>query len=148
MDIVSTIFATAKAAGVSGSLLLAICQHESGNFKFNYNGHDRGSPSLGVCQLKKMTARTLGFRGTTAHLMEPEINVFWAAKFLHYQQDRYGDNWVKLASSYNSGSYSPSKKVLDCPRNLGYVKKVKKWLPADLQYRLDCGVLRKSKEKK
>lgn len=136
---------TAKTVGVPGDLLLAICRNESGDFRYNYNGYDRGSPSFGPCQVKKKTAQKLGFRGTNAHLMEPEINVYWAAKFLRYQQDRYGDDWVKLTASYNSGSYHPSKKVLGCPRNLGYVKKVQKWLPVNLQGMLNCGTLRKSK---
>lgn len=143
MNIVSTILLAAKSAGVSGTLLLAICQHESGNFKHNYNAHDRGSASIGSCQIKRATAEMVGFTGTAKELMNPKINAKFAAKYLAYQQfyrkHPYGNDWVKLVASYNSGTYHPSKKVLGCPRNLKYIVLVKKKLPDNLKYKLNCG---------
>lgn len=140
MDLATTILATAKAAQVSGALLFAICSHESNGFKMNYAPNDKGSPSIGSCQIKEATARMIGFKGLTADLMKPSVNVYWAAKYLAYQQVRYGeDSWVKLAAAYNAGSYIPSKKKPGCPVNLKYVIKVQAYLEDDLKSRLVCG---------
>ena len=139
MDIVTIILNAANAAKVSGILLLGICTHESGNFKLNYSVYDNGSPSYGVCQVKLDTAARLGFKGSPKDLNDPRINSKYAALYLKYQEQRYGDNWVKLASAYNAGSYNPSNRVPGCPRNLRYIKLVKKKLPESLQNRLTCG---------
>jgi soluble lytic murein transglycosylase-like protein len=142
MEIITLIMSAAKAAGVSGVLLLAICNHESGGFRMNYAPMDVGSPSFGSCQLKYNTSLMLGFPGMPIKLMDPRVNAAYAAKYLSYQQKRYGDNWVKLAGAYNAGSFLPSKKVPGCPKNLGYIKSVQKKLPEELQERLDCGISR------
>ena len=139
MDIVTIILSAAKAAGVSGSLLLAVCSHESGDFKHNYNAFDVNSPSWGSCQLKYSTALQLGFKGLPHQLMNPRVNAKYAALYLKYQQSRYGNDWIKLVAAYNSGSYNPSR-VEGCPRNLKYLKLVQKKLPLDLRGRLDCGI--------
>lgn len=140
MDVVTIILSAAKSVGVSGSLLLAICNHESGGFKYNYTAHDKGSPSYGVCQIKLNSAKQLGFHGNPRDLMNPKINARFAALYLKYQQSRYGKNdWCVLAASYNSGSYSESKKYPGFPKNLKYVKLVQKKLPSKLRYRLQCG---------
>lgn len=81
-----------------------------------------------------------GFKGTTQELMKPKVNALYAAKYLKYQQDHYGDaNWVVLTAAYNAGKYNASPKVLGCPRNLGYIRLVKAQLPDHLKYRLNCG---------
>lgn len=139
MDIVTTILSAAKSVGVSGTLLVALCAHESGGFKQNYAPMDHGSPSFGSCQIKKATAEFLGFKGKSEELMNPKVNSKYAALYLKYQQERYGDNWVQLAAAYNAGSYNPSNKVVGCPRNLRYVKLVQKKLPDSLKDRLSCG---------
>jgi len=140
MEVTTIILNAAKVAKVSGTLLLAICSHESNNFTMNYVPHDHGSPSYGQCQVKKNTAELLGFKGKPEDLMNPETNIKYAALYLAYQQNRYGeDDWVMLTSAYNAGSYLPSAKVVGCPRNLKYVRLVKKKLPLEYQNRLDCG---------
>ena len=138
MEIVTYILNAAKVAKVSGVLLLALCSHESGGFKHNYAAHDNGSPSYGSCQIKKLTAEFLGFKGDPMLLNKPKINSHYAALYLKYQQSRYGDDWVKLVASYNSGSYMEGK-VPNCPRNLRYLKLVQKKLPLDLREKLNCG---------
>lgn len=139
MDIVTTILSAAKSVGVSGSLMLAVCSHESGNFTFDYAPHDNGSPSYGVCQLKLNSARQLGFKGQANELKKPIVSAKYAALYLKYQQGRYGQDWVKLTAAYNAGSYLPSDKVVGCPRNLKYIKLVQKKLPQTLQHKLRCG---------
>jgi len=139
MEVISLIMSAAKAVGVSGVLLLGICRHESADFTQNYAPMDVGSPSYGVCQIKANTAFQLGFSGMPFVLNDSKVNALYSAKYLKYQQERYGDNWVKLTASYNAGSYLPSNKVPGCPRNLKYVKLVKAKLPSDLQVKLECG---------
>jgi soluble lytic murein transglycosylase-like protein len=139
MNIVTIILTAAKSVGVSGTLLLALCAHESGNFKYNYSPMDGHSPSFGVCQVKKATAEFMGFKGTSNQLMKPKVNAKYAALYLKYQQNRYGTDWVTLAASYNAGSYHPSSNVLGCPRNLGYIKKVQEKLPERFKNKLSCG---------
>lgn len=139
MDITSIILSAAKAAHVSGALLLAVCSHESNNFTMNYTHNDKGSPSYGSCQLKESSARQMGFTGKAKDLMNPWVNSKFAALYLKYQQKRYGQDWVKLVASYNGGSFRESDIVPGCPKNLKYVNLVKKRLPLKLQNRLNCG---------
>jgi soluble lytic murein transglycosylase-like protein len=138
--IVLAITKAANIAKVSSTLLLAICSHESSNFTMDYAPQDHGTPSYGVCQVKLDTARMLNFKGKPEDLMDPKINTKYAALYLKYEQDRYGeDDWCVLAAAYNSGSYMESSKSPGYPKNLKYVKLVQKKLSTDLQYRLNCG---------
>jgi soluble lytic murein transglycosylase-like protein len=140
MDIISTITHAAKIAHVSGTLLVAICSHESNGFKENYNPNDRGTPSIGSCQLKKATAAMLGFKGTSKELMDSKVNAKYAALYLKYQQNRPGyDSWLKITAAYNAGSFLPSKYNPQCPKNMGYIKLVQQKLPEDYKNRLNCG---------
>lgn len=139
MDIATIILSAAKSIGVSGVLLLGICRHESGGFKHNYVLMDHGTPSYGVCQIKWATASMFGFKGDPKKLINPKVNARYAAKYLKYQQNRYGDDWLKMTASYNAGSYNPSKKVLGCPRNLKYVRAVQKELPEEFRDKMNCG---------
>jgi soluble lytic murein transglycosylase-like protein len=138
MTYLSIIANAAKAAKVSAILLAAVCAHESRDFTLDYAMYDNGSPSYSVCQVKEDTARMLGFKGNAMKLRNPYVGIKYAALYLAYQQQRYGDDWVKLTAAYNSGSYNPSNKVKGCPRNLKYLKSVKEELPDYLRYRLDC----------
>jgi soluble lytic murein transglycosylase-like protein len=135
----SIITAAAKAAHISAILLFSICQYESRNFELDYSLYDNGSPSYGVCQLKSETASILGWHGKNPmELRNPYLNIKYASLYLKYEQDRYGDDWVKITSSYNAGSYVEGKKK-GCPRNLTYIKHVKERLPEYLRYKLNCG---------
>jgi soluble lytic murein transglycosylase-like protein len=134
------ISAAAKAAKVSAVLLYAICAHESRGFELDYSMYDNGTPSYGVCQLKSGTALMMNWHGKDPmELRNPRINAKYAALYLKYQQDKYGPNdWVKLASAYNAGSYQEGK-IKGCPRNLRYIKLVREKLPRNLRYKLSCG---------
>lgn len=141
MSFLAIILAAAKKAGVSGSLLLAICTHESG-LKNVYLHHDGGSPTYGICQIKYDTAKMVGFQGEAKDLMVPSINAQWAAAYLKFQKARYAGDWMKSTAAYNSGTYLESKKVPGCPRNLKYLKHVQKKLDEKLQDRLECAIVR------
>lgn len=135
---ISIILSAAKAAKVSGALLLAICSHESG-LRNVWVPHDGGSPSIGICQIKYETAKQMGFRGQAKELLNPEINAQYAAEYLAYQEGRYGtENWCVLAAAYNAGSFNESKIKPGHPRNLKYVGLVKKQLEPLLHYRMVC----------
>lgn len=140
MDIVTTILSSAKIVGVSGNLLLAICSHESANFTHNYALMDHGSPSFGSCKIKYGTAQLVGFKGKPVDLDRISINSYWAAKYLKYQLDNNDNDPVMAVAAYNTGTYLPSNKVIGCPRNLGYIKKVQKYLPNHLRDQLNCGL--------
>lgn len=142
MSFATIIVAAAKKIGMSGSLLLAICTHESG-LKNVLVPHDGGSPSYGICQIKYETAKMVGFTGKAKELMDPKINAQWAAAYLKFQKSRYDGDWMKSAAAYNSGTYNESKKVPGCPRNLKYIKRVQKNLDEKLQDRLNCAIIAK-----
>jgi soluble lytic murein transglycosylase-like protein len=136
------ILAAAKAANVSGSLLLAICMQETG-LKNLVHLNDGTSHSYGVCQIKFSTAQAFGYKGPEQGLMDPKINAKYSAKYLKYQLDRYNGDWSRAAAAYNAGAYFESKKVKDCPKNLKYVREVASKLPYNLQHHLYCGNERK-----
>jgi len=142
MSFTVIILAAAKKIGVSGSLLLAICTHESG-LNNVYVHHDGGSPTYGICQIKYDTAKMIGFTGKAEDLMVAKTNAEWAASYLKYQKSRYGGDWVKSTAAYNSGTYFESKKVPGCPRNLQYVKYVQEKLDEKLQDKLSCAIVKK-----
>jgi len=134
----SVILAAAKAVGVPGALLLAICTHES-NLQNVIAPQDHGSPSYGLCQLKLGTAKAMGYKDGADGLMNPEVNAELAAIYLKYQLDRYEGDWCKAVSAYNSGTYNPSQVVPGEPRNLKYVKGVTLLLDAEHKDYLTCG---------
>ena|ERR1700688_1207151 len=138
MTYTQIILAAAKAAKVSGELLLAICNQET-NLTNIVVYHDGSSPSYGICQVKYSTASMLGYKGKPDGLVNSFENAKWAASYLKYQEERYDGDWVKMTASYNSGSYNPSRKVLGCPRNLRYLRAVQKKLPLEFQDKLNCG---------
>jgi soluble lytic murein transglycosylase-like protein len=137
MTYTAIILAAAQKTGISGSLLLAVCTHES-NLKNTMVKHDGGSPSYGICQVKGATAKMMGHLGRSTDLMNPFINAKWASRYLKYQLDRYDGNVCKAVSAYNAGTFNESKKNPGKPRNLKYVKKVQKNLDEDLKYMLLC----------
>ena len=139
MTVVKIILAAAKAAKVPGALLLAICAHESADFSLSHNPNDRGTPSYGVCQVKEATAKMFGFKNEPILLDGPRTSAKYAALYMKYQIDRYGEeNWCKLTAAYNAGTYNESKKHPGKPRNLEYVQLVQKKLEESLQPKLSC----------
>jgi soluble lytic murein transglycosylase-like protein len=137
MIVTKLILSIAKSVGVPGSLLLAICTHES-NLDSTVIVHDNGSPSYGLCQIKFDTAKSLGFTGDAKELMIPKVNVKYSALYLKMQLDRYGWNWCRATASYNSGTYNPSK-FPNIPRNIKYVNHIINLLDEAHKPLLRCG---------
>lgn len=85
-------------------LLKSLCYVESGHKVEAIHYADGVGNSLGVCQIKLTTAKQLGFRGTEKQLMEPNTNIYYAAKYLAHQRDRYAGSIEKAVIAYNIGS--------------------------------------------
>lgn len=139
MTYVQIILSAAKAAKVSGALLLAICTQES-NLTNVVVYHDGDSPSFGVCQIKFETAKMVGYKGKAGKLIDPTVSIPLAAKYLKYQLNRYNDNVCKAVSAYNAGSYIEGKKTPGRAFNHRYNKSVRNKLPENLKSGLDCEV--------
>lgn len=120
-SILALIFWTqANTFALPPGLLESVCYVETKHDIAAYHPTDGGSPSIGICQVKLQTARSLGYRGTEKGLMEPTTNVFYAAKYLRYQIDRYG-NVERGVVAYNRGNATRM-------RSSGYSTKVMtKW---------------------
>lgn len=138
MTYTAIILAAAAKAKVAGALLLAICTYET-NLTNVTVYHDGGSPSYGICQVKYDTAKHMGFKGRPEDLVNPAVNAKFAAKYLKYQEERYGAaDWCKLTAAYNAGTFNESKKTPGKPRNLVYVRRVQKKLADEFKPRLSC----------
>lgn len=59
--------------------------------------------SYGLMQLLGRTARSLGFDGDPKLLYNPEINIDLGTKLLGQLRARYGDDFRRIYSAYNSG---------------------------------------------
>ncbi len=138
MTYLSIISSGAKSVGISAYLLWSVCAHESRDFTLDYAMYDNGSPSFSVCQIKKDTAILMGWRGKNEmELRNPYVGIKYAALYLKYQQQRYGDDWIKIVSSYNAGSYIEGK-VRGCPRNLKYLRLVQEKMSKEFKNKLEC----------
>jgi soluble lytic murein transglycosylase-like protein len=83
-------------------LLQSVCYTES-RYNINAVHHDDGNgDSLGVCQIKFKTAKWLGFKGTAQQLMNPKTNIYYAAKYIRYNINRYR-NAARAVIAYNLG---------------------------------------------
>lgn len=120
MSIMALFVFTTLKLNLPIDLLSSICFIESGHVTSAVNKNDKGSDSVGICQMKHATAKMLGFRGTLVELKQPDINVYYAGLYLKKQLTRYNNNSEKAISAYNAGRYIKT--------NRAYVTAVKdKW---------------------
>ena len=63
-----------------------------------------GDASYGLMQLLSGTARGLGFSGDPEDLFFPEINIDLGTKLLAQLRSRYGGDFRRVYSAYNSGN--------------------------------------------
>ena len=63
-----------------------------------------GDASRGLMQLLLQTATNLGFQGDPSYLFDPAINVNLGTKLLAEDIRRFGENFERVYSAYNSGS--------------------------------------------
>lgn len=104
-------------------LLSAICMVESGHNVSAINVRDRGSPSIGLCELKLGTARQMGFKGDQELLQRSAaINILYAGRYLSRNLHRYPSDIACAIAAYNSGTCNHNDAGLI--KNRKYVKKV------------------------
>lgn len=123
----SLVFLSASQAfNLPPGLLSALCYVESHHRIKAVNQYDGDSASHGICQIKEATARHMGFQDQSQLLLDPNINIYYAAKYLSKQIDRYDGDIRKAVAAYNAGSHKEN--AYGVTRNIKYVNKVfKAW---------------------
>lgn len=125
-DVSFSIYSAATHFKINPELMRALCHIESRCKPAAVNHNDGTakqkaagiiSKSHGLFQIKLSTAKWLGFHGTVEQLQKPEVNAWYAAKYLNRLYNRY-KNTDKVLSAYNAGSYTT--------KNQSYVNKVLK----------------------
>lgn len=89
--------------GLPARLLSSVCYVETKHVVNSIHYNDGFGNSVGICQIKLATARSLGFKGTEKQLMEPRYNIKYAGKYLRHQIRRYNGNVAKGVIAYNMG---------------------------------------------
>ncbi|AZN71601.1 lytic transglycosylase domain-containing protein [Georhizobium profundi] len=104
-DLDRLIASHASAYGVPESLIRRVVARES-----NYNPAARNGPNLGLMQIRHDTARTMGYRGEPAGLLDADTNLRYAVKYLrgaYIVADRNEDRAIAL---YQRGYYYDAKR--------------------------------------
>jgi len=116
-DRLSYIRYIASVVGIDSSLLLAICYKES-HLRYNaHNSNDAGSPSYGVCQIKKGTYKAIkrhyNLSNEVKNISVPYHNLYVAAHLIKYHSEITCKKSVNkdscIAHAYNTGK-APKRK--------------------------------------
>lgn len=120
MSMISIISLAAKKTGLVSTLLIAVCDTETGLTNIN-NFEDGNGGSYGVCQLSVPAAREFGSHYDSLALQQPKVNALLAAKYLQKKIQKYGSIELGIAA-YNSGMpiYNKKGRLI----NLRYVENV------------------------
>lgn len=120
---------TTQSLGLPQGLLNSICYVESRHTIKVVHKDDGNGDSIGICQIKYETAKTLGYHGTEKNLYDLRTNVLWAGLYLSKQLKRYNGDASKAVAAYNAGTHRVNARGLTMNRK--YVDKVFKiWLAA------------------
>jgi soluble lytic murein transglycosylase-like protein len=92
--------AQASANGVPVSLVERVIKRESGG---NPRAVSRGN--YGLMQIRLGTARAMGFYGSAAELLDPQINMTYAVRYLAGAYRAAGGNENRAVALYASGYY-------------------------------------------
>ena len=96
--------AQATANGVPASLVERVIKRESGG---NPRAVSRGN--YGLMQIRLGTARAMGFSGSPAELLDPQINMTYAVRYLAGAYRAVGGNENRAVALYASGYYYQAK---------------------------------------
>jgi len=96
--------AQASANGVPASLVERVIKRESGG---NPRAVSRGN--YGLMQIRLGTARAMGFSGSAAELLDPQINMTYAVRYLAGAYRAAGGNENRAVALYASGYYYQAK---------------------------------------
>jgi Soluble lytic murein transglycosylase and related regulatory proteins (some contain LysM/invasin domains) len=92
----------AAEKGVPADLAEAVVMVES---NFNPRARSRGG-AMGLMQILPSTARGLGFKGSTAGLLDPETNLHWGMTYLATAYKLAGGDTCGAILRYNAGHYA------------------------------------------
>jgi soluble lytic murein transglycosylase-like protein len=96
--------AQASANGVPVSLVNRVIKRESGG---NPRAVSRGN--YGLMQIRLGTARAMGFTGSAAELLDPQVNMTYAVRYLAGAYRAAGGNENRAVALYASGYYYQAK---------------------------------------
>jgi soluble lytic murein transglycosylase-like protein len=96
--------AQAGANGVPVSLVERVIKRESGG---NPRAVSRGN--YGLMQIRLGTARAMGFSGSAAELLDPQVNMTYAVRYLAGAYRAAGGNESRAVALYASGYYYQAK---------------------------------------
>jgi soluble lytic murein transglycosylase-like protein len=96
--------AQASANGVPVSLVERVIKRESGG---NPRAVSRGN--YGLMQIRLGTARAMGFSGSAAELLDPDVNMTYAVRYLAGAYRAAGGNENRAVALYARGYYYQSK---------------------------------------
>jgi len=96
--------AQASANGIPVSLVQRVIKRESGG---NPRAVSRGN--YGLMQIRLGTARAMGFSGSAAELLDPQVNMTYAVRYLAGAYRAAGGNESRAVALYASGYYYQAK---------------------------------------
>lgn len=96
--------AAASEAGVPLSLVQRVIRRESGG---NPRAVSRGN--YGLMQIRLGTARAMGYSGSAAGLLDPQINMTYAVRYLAGAYRAAGGNEGRAVALYARGYYAQAK---------------------------------------
>jgi soluble lytic murein transglycosylase-like protein len=96
--------AQASTNGVPVSLVNRVIKRESGG---NPRAVSRGN--YGLMQIRLGTARAMGFTGSAAELLDPQVNMTYAVRYLAGAYRAAGGNENRAVALYASGYYYQAK---------------------------------------
>jgi len=112
--------------GVPVSWIQAVIMTESSGNPTAYRAEPQiNDASYGLMQLLMKTARGLGYTGDQNGLFDPATNIDLGARLLADLRRRYGTDFDRIYSAYNSGS--PSK-YLTSTQVATHVDRARGWL--------------------
>ena len=88
----------AQTHGLPSALVHAVISVESG-----WRRDARNGSSIGLMQITPSTARSLGYRGSTKDLYDPETNINFGVQYLALAYERAGGDLCGTVSRYQSG---------------------------------------------
>jgi soluble lytic murein transglycosylase-like protein len=89
---------------VPESLIRRIIVRESG-----YNPKARNGPYYGLMQISYATAQSMGYRGPASGLLDPDINLHYAVKYLSGAYLVAGNDADGAVRNYSRGYYYDAK---------------------------------------
>jgi soluble lytic murein transglycosylase-like protein len=105
----------AAANNVPAALVRRVIRRESGG-----NSRAVHAGNYGLMQIRLGTARAMGYRGSAAGLLDPNVNMTYAVKYLAGAYRAAGGNMDRAVHYYASGYYYAAKRKGLLGRRNGY----------------------------